>query len=887
MEDAVVAPAEGASGSDNDSGLDLVWTFGYSSWIPSAVHDVSAARPNTLVLANGINAALYNFVTGEQYLMMGHSTGIGSLCVSNDRTVIATSEASPHDDALVIIWETSTGLPLSTFPERRGVTSMALSPSGRLAVLLIDNGRTVRFWRWTTNASWEVSVASESPQSHIKFNDGNDVDVVTTGPKSVTFWTVASNGDPAATYYERQLDTAANASRPVGDMTVSSYSFHKEEVLSGTTTGTIIVWGHQFGQTRRRQLRCVPMASTSSIITVDTINELIVVGTQDQALRFLDFQFRLIYWFEDFNYGPINSLSFANVPQPTQATPKPSSSSSSPSVDIPEFIFGTTTGSIVKMTSKSIASAPKTGSARGFLLVKGFGCPLACLAVHPVEPVVAVGTTNSQVHLVDYKDKTIQLTESVQAHVAALAFGVRSGTVYLAVALSNGQVSIMTHGSGRLTPSAQFEFGAGQSMHTLAFSRSGDALALGSGDAKRHCVYLFRIGTAAAWEYIGRSQAHADRIQQVIFDPEGTRLLSLSKDCHCAEFDLGASDSPQAGLRVRHVSKICQGPEHPVSMALRPGELIVTTDAGAILVFRQRQPDAEWVRVRKVRGPFNTFGAGDRPSPVTLIASGPVWAYHAQGHFLGLLDDPIDLHRHTAICGHSSAIAAVAASPDGRLLLSADGLHHNVNVWNVNLARFRDTLARTTTRALYTPEEAGILRDFFSHCMIGEQQPGQYGGDQATIGQVLSARHCVRVFRALGYYPSEDEIGHIKRELCWARNADQEVLSKDISDDDLNFDIPMDAFVRMLMNHRPPFDDVSADAIQAAVTMLTGSTEEGEGAANLSALTSALAANGDRMTEAEFAACLNSIKSRTVPLHTADQFVDALLDENPGDFQHS
>lgn len=227
MEDAVVAPAEGASGSDNDSGLDLVWTFGYSSWIPSAVHDVSAARPNTLVLANGINAALYNFVTGEQYLMMGHSTGIGSLCVSNDRTVIATSEASPHDDALVIIWETSTGLPLSTFPERRGVTSMALSPSGRLAVLLIDNGRTVRFWRWTTNASWEVSVASESPQSHIKFNDGNDVDVVTTGPKSVTFWTVASNGDPAATYYERQLDTAANASRPVGDMTVSSYSFHK------------------------------------------------------------------------------------------------------------------------------------------------------------------------------------------------------------------------------------------------------------------------------------------------------------------------------------------------------------------------------------------------------------------------------------------------------------------------------------------------------------------------------------------------------------------------------------------------------------------------------------------------------------------------------------
>lgn len=41
------------------------------------------------------------------------------------------------------------------------------------------------------------------------------------------------------------------------------------------------------------------------------------------------------------------------------------------------------------------------------------------------------------------------------------------------------------------------------------------------------------------------------------------------------------------------------------------------------------------------------------------------------------------------------------------------------------------------------------------------------------------------------------------------------------------------------------------------------------------------------MTEAEFAACLNSIKSRTVPLHTADQFVDALLDENPGDFQHS
>ena len=67
--------------------------------------------------------------------------------------------------------------------------------------------------------------------------------------------------------------------------------------------------------TDRRATKMLPL-SQQGVGVVATAGDYIVVGSDDGAVRFYDFQFRLHAWFEDLDAGPITSVSFANMPPP-------------------------------------------------------------------------------------------------------------------------------------------------------------------------------------------------------------------------------------------------------------------------------------------------------------------------------------------------------------------------------------------------------------------------------------------------------------------------------------------------------------------------------------------------------------------------------------------
>ena len=87
------------------------------------------------------------------------------------------------------------------------------------------------------------------------------------------------------------------------------------------------------GSEERRASKVVKLHS-GPIHYMVTVGQYLVSGGADGHVRFFDFNFRVVAWFEDLDAGPISSISFAYQPSALKAT----------GVDLacPDFILGTT-----------------------------------------------------------------------------------------------------------------------------------------------------------------------------------------------------------------------------------------------------------------------------------------------------------------------------------------------------------------------------------------------------------------------------------------------------------------------------------------------------------------------------------------------------------------
>jgi hypothetical protein len=59
--------------------------------------------------------------------------------------------------------------------------------------------------------------------------------------------------------------------------------------------------------------------------------------------------------------------------------------------EVPDFVVGTSSGSIVRVSSESIEQKSSIGK-RGFLLVKGFESSVTALDAHPNLPLLSTGS---------------------------------------------------------------------------------------------------------------------------------------------------------------------------------------------------------------------------------------------------------------------------------------------------------------------------------------------------------------------------------------------------------------------------------------------------------------------------------------------------------------
>ena len=178
-----------------------------------------------------------------------------------------------------------------------------------------------------------------------------------------------------------------------GAFTQSIFIPDTKQAITATKQGNIILWdcsligvSENFGRPSDRKAVKMLTMGKGGINYMQALDEYLVFAGDDGAVRFYDYQFRIIAWFEDLDAGPVTSVSFANVPAP-------------PATDVdgftvPDFIVGTTKALIVGVEAAVFAEL-KADRRRGTLLAQGFDAPIAavlCIASVTNGSVTTAGT---------------------------------------------------------------------------------------------------------------------------------------------------------------------------------------------------------------------------------------------------------------------------------------------------------------------------------------------------------------------------------------------------------------------------------------------------------------------------------------------------------------
>lgn len=112
----------------------------------------------------------------------------------------------------------------------------------------------------------------------------------------------------------------------------------------------------------RRATKLVKLHS-GAILFVDTIGDLLVTGAADGHVRFFDFEFRVVAWFEDLDAGPVTRVSFAHQPGALKGD-------GTPALRCPDFVVGTA-NSLIISCEPSMFEELRPEDRRGTLLVQG------------------------------------------------------------------------------------------------------------------------------------------------------------------------------------------------------------------------------------------------------------------------------------------------------------------------------------------------------------------------------------------------------------------------------------------------------------------------------------------------------------------------------------
>lgn len=759
-------------------------------------------------------------------------------------------------------------------------------------------------------------VPSQDEQTLVRFSYDDKCLLCTNGFRRVLFW---SWKEGMLKYYSPPI-LQKDLKVPVGNFTQSMYIPGTSLACSGTVDGDVVVWSLQpkdrVIKVQDKTLLKMVRVHSGGVTLLTSDQGFIVTGGMDGHVKFLDVKLRVVAWYEELNGGPIISLSVDRpqltvedtiVENETKASRNLllASTAAASQFTATDFMISTANSMIVDVPFRSFHSTSKE-LLRGKLVVQGQDHAIHSVCAHPFLPRVAIGGLSGSLHLWDFQERRVVMLSLFRNLLIQCMLFDRKG-LFLVVGFTNGTLKVLD--AETLEERRSFRSKRQDSVLTLSFSDDSRMLATGT---QLGYVGLYEYvhhnhdpSRPLEWEFLGHHKTHRAPIcgLQFCHDTLGERirLLSVGEDKRLIEYNLLESDV-ENGLQLRTAHKITQGPvpsgflwtkepildedsipretEEELSDDTVLDYLLLPTNEyklGVYLSGQSRQC------VKTVLAP--TFGG-----PLTFMRVVPVkkgsdtkcLVYGTKEKVVGLVQLPLrgDPCSSVGLLAHPGAIHSFAISYDGQYLFTAGGEDQSMLQWKIDGTKILPSGEELGAEGnvpldhlIATVEggpEGDLMRevvDYFYYAQIRAQ--GEETTAKRELLRAIPFSQLPNLLRALGYYPSELELGHLTYEVANLHGPKGAPLNE-IDVDRIMLDFSK--FMRLYVNYRPVFGITRQD-IEAA--FLAIGADHMTGKMNRTTFFQMLSSKGEPLRPAEITAALTSLLGDGVRMDMLEETISA------------
>eukprot|EP00727_Mastigamoeba_balamuthi_P001939 m51a1_g11742 hypothetical protein (841) ;mRNA; f:151348-154453 len=823
--------------------LALRWVLGFNKDIPGLVHNISDEKRSALLFVAGNAGVIHDLESSKQILLQGHTHSIIAACVSADRSLAATADnGGGGKEAMVALWEARSGK----------CVGRCVGPheKGEIAI-----------WKWSANVTTPIATAAvplDETVCAIRFNSLNADEFVTTGPRGVVFWVLDRNSKLVS--FVPSLAGSRFFKKGGATMGQTMYLAKTTMAVTSTNEGEVILWdvnpaSSSNNPAEKRAMKSVKLHDTAILFIASSADKYLVTGGEDGFIRFYDFQFRLLAWMENINSGPIISLSFANTALDPYSTEEFQS---------PKLIAASRLGVIMEIDPERWDERPSEGTQKQgkevLLMPDG---NVSALCASPKSLSFAIGSHSGLVQVWDMEDR--HLFNSVRfdkLQVSAIAYNPEA--TFLAIGFTNGMVKVVRATVLMETPANSFHHCKGSITH-IAFCGTHIAVA----DTDR-CValYHFRDDECA---YISKYRSHGAPITGLVFGKnEDMRLLSLGEDRRLVEYDVAQSASVR-GLVVKSVTQIEQTAV-PTALIWHPHvskeDFLVTANDQ----FKLKLLNANSKACRRTA--LGPLFAGPISRMISIPGSDPklrCLAYSTAEQVIGLIKLPIDGNPNNVmgIVAHAGEITGIAATYDGKWLLTTGGTDQSLYAWRVDPSAIPVASSDPFASLIEGGRDGPMwkqIEQYFWYAQIRASSEASTN-DYKITGQIPLSQ-VPDVFRALGFFPTDREIADIMSEVRFSRFIDSGEQTEFVTFEEL---------IKLYVNHKPVFA-ITKEALEGAFQALGANAA---GSLPWEEIMLALQYRGEQISETEVARCLEDLMGTPnvkPPAHlTASDFARLIL----------
>lgn len=239
---------------------------------------------------------------------------------------------------MVVIWNARTGVPVRTIFEAHpgGCIDLDMSPDAMYVCTLgAGDVQGLAVWDWTVERDDPLAISeltTKDLQHCVRFRRDDVHEIVSNGTVRTIFWNWsdesgaeeeegAGNSRGSLKFYSPAI-SAKEFLTPVGNFTQSVFIPGSTQAVTATEDGDLVLWDQVLlpalhaRPSDRCAIKLLKLHEGCSIRVVAVFDKFLVTAATDGFVRFYDFKFRLLAWYEDLDVGPITRLTFTSPRAP-------------------------------------------------------------------------------------------------------------------------------------------------------------------------------------------------------------------------------------------------------------------------------------------------------------------------------------------------------------------------------------------------------------------------------------------------------------------------------------------------------------------------------------------------------------------------------------------